>query len=178
MTVVDVGANIGLFSLAAAQKLNDEGRILALEPISSTISQLILNVQLNGKKSIKYIQAAVGEQSGTITIIEGDNSLFSSMYSSIDGRDMTSGKTHTVQCFSIYDILESEKIMTCDLLKLDCEGAEHVIIPTLSKEVAERIRAISVEFHRVDGNDSRYLITYLKDLGYRHKFDKTHFFEK
>ena len=43
--------------------------------------------------------------------------------------------------------IKKNKIETCDLLKIDCEGSEYQILPAVSKETFARIKNIAMEFH-------------------------------
>lgn len=178
MTVVDVGANIGLFSLAAADRMGGRGRIVAVEPIPGTIEQLSANVRLNNVEMIELFEGAVAQDSGELVIHEYPNPLFSSVYANVDGRTASGMRDVTVKALSLEDLFAERGIDTCDLLKLDCEGAEHLIIPAISRELAERVSALSVEFHKLDGKPCDHLIRHLTDLGYEHSFSHTHFFRR
>jgi len=52
-TFIDIGANIGLFSLLAARFADTEGHVIAFEPTSTTYQRLQENIQLNGLKNIQ-----------------------------------------------------------------------------------------------------------------------------
>lgn len=62
---VDVGANIGIFSLAAAQCVGPKGKVIAFEPEETNFSYLSRNVERSGWRMIRCEQSAVGETSGS-----------------------------------------------------------------------------------------------------------------
>jgi FkbM family methyltransferase len=67
-TVIDVGANIGLVTLAAAALVGPAGRVFSFEANPHTFTYLRKNAQRNGFENIRLLGAAVGEHSGTVTI--------------------------------------------------------------------------------------------------------------
>jgi FkbM family methyltransferase len=74
-TFVDVGANIGVHSLLAANLVHPEGRVYAIEPHPRTFRFLQGNIRLNKLTNVHAIQAAVGESEGTayLTSKRGDD---------------------------------------------------------------------------------------------------------
>lgn len=76
--VLDVGANIGLYSVIAATFVGDGGRVHAFEPVPSTIRRLKENLRINGLESVTIHRCAVGETDGEATItteFDGTNHL-------------------------------------------------------------------------------------------------------
>jgi hypothetical protein len=58
-------------------------------------------------------------------------------------------------------------VESCDYLKLDCEGAEHEIVASMTPATARRIAQITMELHKVPGFDAQTLKERLEQLGYR-----------
>jgi FkbM family methyltransferase len=56
--------------------------------------------------------------------------------------------------WSLQDIFDEFNVLTCDLLKLDCEGAEYDIFFCSSQETLRKIRRISMEYHIGFNNNS------------------------
>jgi FkbM family methyltransferase len=63
--VVDVGANIGFYSLLCAQLIGDAGHVYAFEPVASTADRLVRNIELNHARNVTPIRSAVGSRCGT-----------------------------------------------------------------------------------------------------------------
>ena len=78
--VLDLGANIGTFSIYAA-KVKRARRIIALEPVADTFAKLHKNIAANGLDSVvTCVQQGIGAAPGTRTIYQGTSSPHSSMY--------------------------------------------------------------------------------------------------
>jgi FkbM family methyltransferase len=74
-TIVDIGANTGLYSILAAKK-NPASQVYAFEPHPANVARMKLNVELNGLKNVIVIPEALGEQTGKIDIsVPADNSI-------------------------------------------------------------------------------------------------------
>ena len=90
---VDVGANIGYFSLLASRLVGPAGTVLAFEPEAANYALLEANCRRNGCDNVRCFRAALGEEnaSGTIYLNElnrGDHSLYPCLlYTSPSPRD-------------------------------------------------------------------------------------------
>jgi FkbM family methyltransferase len=165
-TVIDVGANIGCFTLVAARIVGATGQVFAIEPEESTYRQLLRNIELNGLTNVTPLKLAIGAAQRAMTLHSGPNRLFSSVFSSVNGREVQ-GTDQQVQMTTLDALMNAHHIPRCDYLKLDCEGAEHEIIASMSQTTARRIAQITLEVHKVPGSDAQMLRQRLESLGYR-----------
>jgi hypothetical protein len=76
----------------------------------------------------------------------------------------------SIDCVSLADIFTDNSIPYCDLLKLDCEGAELEILKAAPAKTLSRIRRIRLEWH--PGYDLEELIRLLADGGFHVVFRK------
>jgi FkbM family methyltransferase len=60
--IYDIGANYGLYSVALAKKVGEQGQVIAFEPIKRNFERLSANIQLNGVKNIRCFPYALGER--------------------------------------------------------------------------------------------------------------------
>jgi FkbM family methyltransferase len=164
-TVIDIGANIGCFSVLASRLVGPSGRVIAIEPEPTTFRQLLRNIELNHLANITPLQLAVGGEKGTVTLHADPNNLFSSTFTSVNGREVR-GADHDVEMTTLQSIMDEHRIERCDYLKLDCEGAEHDIVAGMPASLAERIAQITMEVHKVPGRDVRIMQSSLASLGY------------
>ena len=67
-TFVDVGANVGLLSLCAAECVGPTGEVLALEPDPQNVTQLQRNLELNPKSGVRVLPAAIGATRGKVRL--------------------------------------------------------------------------------------------------------------
>lgn len=117
---VDVGANLGLHSLAAARALGGKGRVIAFEPFPPTVQLLERTVYLNGYSGlIEIIPAAVSNQGGTQTLHLGRTSGHHSLYPLVDPIPLPPVEVSVVT-------LDEQLGPTTEiaLIKIDVEGAE------------------------------------------------------
>jgi FkbM family methyltransferase len=66
--MIDVGANVGIFTLAAARAVGGAGLVHAFEPVTANYERLVENVELNGLQNVRLNRAAAGDQAGTATL--------------------------------------------------------------------------------------------------------------
>ncbi|MGV8150747.1 MAG: FkbM family methyltransferase [Candidatus Woesearchaeota archaeon] len=112
--VVDIGANIGTFSVLAARK----SRILiAVEPEKKNFGHLSRNIMQNSLRNVILVNAAVSKKDGAdYLFLNGDSSH--SLYHKI------SSKKIRVKVKTLNTIMRENGIDRIDCLKMDCEGAE------------------------------------------------------
>jgi len=172
-TVIDIGANIGVYSLYAAQ---DEGtKVYAFEPMPKNFMVLQQNIKQNGlEKRIFAFLTAVSGKKESRELFLGSSPLhsflpmkeapFHAKFENPEPQDSIK-----VLCISLQDVFDENHIEKCDLLKLDCEGAEYDILYNLPLEYYTRIRQIRMEYHNhLDNpkNTGDALIEFLKERGF------------
>lgn len=164
-TVIDVGANVGCFSLLASRMVGASGRVIAIEPEEACFRQLRRNIDLNGATNIVPLRTAIGATEGTATLHITSSALFSSLYATAN-IGSADDKLQEVPMTTLELLMRARGIQRCHYLKLDCEGAEHDIVRTLTPEVAARIDQITMEVHRIPGHDAAQLHGRLTKLGF------------
>jgi FkbM family methyltransferase len=153
--VVDVGANIGDFTLQSA-RLCPRGRVIAVEPLSEHIRMIAVQALLNGVDNVTCVHAALGNREGEVDIhIDAGHS---SAY--WGGR-----KTERVRLTTLPRLIREVGIDHVALLKLDCEGAEWDILRA-AEEVLPQIQQICMEFHRMRGRTPENLASWLRERGF------------
>jgi FkbM family methyltransferase len=145
-TVIDVGANIGAFAIYAATRAPDV-KVYSFEPFPSNFACLRKNVEDSGLSNVQVFQQAVAGSSGHRPLfIEPGNYMFHSLLceQAIDG-----SKRHheMVECTTLDEIFTAHRIKRCQVLKLDCEGAELEILENSSPETLKRVSKIVGEYH-------------------------------
>jgi FkbM family methyltransferase len=132
--VVDVGANIGVFSLYQSM-LKGAGEVIAFEPSPEVFPRLVKNIEINGIKNIRVLNAAVGDESGMLSFTESRISANSKV------SEMGLLK---VPCVRLDD--ELKDIPGIDVLKIDTEGYEtHVLRGAC--ETLKKTERIVLELH-------------------------------
>ena len=116
--VVDVGANIGVYTLLAAAVVGNQGKVVAFEPGRESFARLQENVQLNQLRQVELRHAAVGEARSMVSFYQ-DMDLINHIVPA--DQQPTLGATEFVQCVTLDDELAGQGF---DLGKIDIEGAE------------------------------------------------------
>jgi FkbM family methyltransferase len=145
-TILDVGANTGLFSIRMKQ-LYPEATIYCFEPLPSNVEELNRNITGSGLKNVTIIPQGVGGSTRTEKLfIDKDNiGGHSIIPTGIQG----SRKYEQINILSLKDAFKNLAILKCNLLKLDCEGAEYEIIKSIDQELSAMIDKIIFEPSRL-----------------------------
>jgi FkbM family methyltransferase len=117
--VLDVGANIGYYTLIFAKLVGENGKVFAFEPDPSNFALLKKNVEINGYKNITLVQKAVSNKTGKTKLYLSDRNLGDHrIYDSHDGR----------RCIEIDAIRLDDYFKNyngkIDFIKMDIQGAE------------------------------------------------------
>lgn len=129
---VDVGANIGYFTILAAKVIGPEGRCVSIEALPSTAKQLEENVQLNRCDNVRVVRKAVMNHRGEIKIFAGrDQNIGAS--TTLPGRGYTS--FDIVEAAPLHELLTSDEMHSAGLIKIDVEGAEFHVIESLLSNI-------------------------------------------
>lgn len=127
---VDVGANIGYFSLLCADAVGDEGAVLSIEASPSIHARLVDNLARNGvsdRVTTKHIAASDREGSLTVYLGPQFNEGFTTTVA-------TRGLAAEVEvpCAPLSDIVPAELVGRVRLMKIDVEGAEPDVVKGLA----------------------------------------------
>jgi FkbM family methyltransferase len=138
-SVIDVGANIGAFSLLAASL--GAKKVIGIEPVTKTFNIFQSNVKRSGLSSIIALKNVVSAEHGKYFQIsnDNDNAGANSMYNVAENSEMVRSLSLT----TILKMIEGNNI----LLKLDCEGAEYDVLLNATQEEMDRINEIVLEIH-------------------------------
>jgi FkbM family methyltransferase len=119
---VDVGANIGNYSVLASRRCAEAGLVIAFEPVAETYLQLKKHIELNNAMGIVPINAAVGAVPGMGEMVACEDSGLSFI------RPPSSGRSSQLQPTRIVSLDECLPpligLREIDLMKIDVEGAE------------------------------------------------------
>lgn len=142
--IVDVGAHIGGFAVWCSQR-HPDSTIYAYEPHPGSFGRLRANLVLNGIQNVRAHPYAVAGQPGP-RLLDSDYA-FSTLYSTLPYDAETAGEGIAVEGVTLDDIFRANHITHCDLLKLDCEGAEFEILLNAAPETLDAIDQIILEYH-------------------------------
>ncbi|MGL4439207.1 MAG: FkbM family methyltransferase [Bosea sp. (in: a-proteobacteria)] len=122
---IDIGANVGAYSLFVAARAGRDARVLAVEPQPGVFAKLAINISLNPFGTIKAVACAVADKAGDLTLfLDARNEGESSM------RTLRSSDANAVKvpAVPLAQLLSSEGFEHVDAMKIDVEGAEDLIL--------------------------------------------------
>ena len=138
-TVIDIGANIGVYSLFAASC--GARRVIAFEPNAEAFRCLQHNIRVNHLETvIEPHRFAVAGSAGKSMRFPKNASAYNSFL-----RGESAEEYELVKTIDLKRMMH--KIERVDLLKMDCEGAEWEILKSTDRDVLDRIDAIRMEYH-------------------------------
>lgn len=117
--VLDIGANIGYYTLQMAKLVGSSGKVYAFEPDPTNFEILLKNISLNEYNNIVPINKAVSDKTGdALLFLNEENKGDHRLYSSQDSRSSKKVKT-----ISIDDYFSKKKIKI-SFIKMDIQGSE------------------------------------------------------
>lgn len=139
MTVFDVGAHGGYYTLAFARLVGPQGRVVAFEPNPVNLRNLRRHVELNRVTNVEVVAAAVADRSGTLRFETGNPQG--------SGRDQYKGKVSAegieVRSFTL------DEFGSPDVIKMDIEGGEGPAMVGAQRILAEHKATIFVALHGI-----------------------------
>lgn len=162
--ILDVGAHIGTYAVYAALR-NPKAHVYAFEFNSSVFGYLEKSVAINSLQDrVTCIEKGVAGKTEQRMFFEDTHGGVSSSLFRRDDRGLVEGPT--VPCISLTDFFKEYSVARCDVLKMNCEGAEYEILGSLSDDEFEAIDSILLQWHRVDGHQPEELDTLLSSKGF------------
>lgn len=151
-SVIDVGANIGFFTLFAAQMF-PKARVVAVEPIGENHRRLAGLLAENKLERTKAIHAALAGHGDGITLRFDSTEAFTTAATVFEQSSFRADwapavvREERVESLTLERLLDGEEMPRCDLLKMDCEGSEYEILYRAESGVLARVRRVAIETH-------------------------------
>ena len=138
-TFVDIGANVGLFSLFVASRAGQQARILAIEPEPGNLRRLEFNVRANPGVPITIVPKALSDEAGVVAVELDRRDRGGTRTKKIDQAGESTGSVH-VPSQTLLDVLAGEDVGAIDALKIDVEGVEDVILAPFFRDAPPQLR--------------------------------------
>jgi FkbM family methyltransferase len=146
MTVLDVGANWGYFTLLASGLVGPVGRVVALEPDPRMFRLLERNIALNGFSQTRPLPLAAAERSGTAGLQGYMDGTANRGVSRLRGGDVPG--LLEVRAVTLDDVRAGERLERVDLLKIDVEGYEDGVLQGMQESLHRgAFQRILIELH-------------------------------
>jgi len=173
-TVIDVGANIGEFSLIASKKVGSRGKVISIEPLKQATKWLKKNFELNEFANYEVIEKAAGDKVGEMTLYKkSESSEMGIMDPQITEKKLLSDGTILVD--TIDNIISSRNIKAVNMLKIDAEGFEYEVLCGCKEAFKEKkIKKIICEIHlsylKKKGVNEEIIYSFLRQNGFSFEF--------
>jgi FkbM family methyltransferase len=169
MSFVDVGANVGYFTLLAASRVGPEGRVFACEPSPEAFARLEATLRDNPIPQARAFPFALGAEPGQLHLHFTSHTVSNHTPSMVA---QPGARTMPVPVRTLDECLEEWKLPRVDLLKVDVEGFEPQVLAGARQALATgRIRALLCEFNdpwlRLAGSSAAELYALLRGFHYR-----------
>lgn len=157
MTVVDVGANAGIVTGYMRDYCK---KLYAIEPSTEHFEALKKNKEFNGWDNVEIFNMAIAGKDGEVVMHKNSKNRTCNSYVLDYG-----GESQPIKAMAMDTFFKENNIESVDFMKFDVEGAEDDILRSDGfKAVADKIKAIEVEFHFPNW---RELVNYMISLGYQ-----------
>ncbi|MFD7223256.1 FkbM family methyltransferase [Streptomyces sp. NPDC059892] len=169
-TFVDVGANIGYYSVLASGLVGDEGQVVAIEASPDFHRKLLQQVQLNERGNVRAVNGAVSDSRKTLTFVLASSANMGA--NSIVPYDGPVESSFEIEARPLPELLESEEIARARVIKIDVEGAEGPVVrgmvPMLDKLRPDAEITVEVSPDRMAqlGDSAEELLTTMRDHGF------------
>lgn len=159
-SIVDVGANAGIFSVYAATQVGRQGRVIAIEPNPAVVGRLKNNVLANSIDGVcSVVPAALSSQAGVGSLVVGANTAISHL--------AEPGQAGVkVQVRTLDEVVGAFDLAGIDLIKIDVEGAELAVLQGGANSV-RRSRRIVIEVSEATADG---VATELREAGFTRIF--------
>ena len=168
MTVLDVGANEGLYTLFSASRVGPAGHVVAFEPSSRERRKLQHNVTRNRLGNVTVVPSAIGSSEGTAAlqiasgVHSGHNTLGALVYD-----DAPAVGVEHVPVERLDAVIDRLGIARVDVIKIDVEGAEMHVLEGARRTLSAQRPVLLVEANddalRAQGASTDALLAFLRD---------------
>ena len=163
MNVIDIGANIGITTVAIAKRIGRRGKLYSFEPIPEYSNILKDNVSSNGLENVEVYELAMTDEVGRVHFYQ------KGLSSGIVFEERA--EKFEVSTITIDKFLRQEKTGRIDLINMDCEGSELLTLKgareTLRKNKVKIFCEIHHDFLKQLGQSVEDIVEYLQRLGFQ-----------
>ncbi len=188
-TFIDVGANIGFFTLLAAKYVGPTGRVIAFEPDAQNLNILKKNIEINEYKNITVVPMALSDHEGTISFFvsshnAGDHTIYDRQEKIQELRNVNEldprgaydqhtpedpRKEIVIEATTLDAYLEKE-VLVPHIIKIDVQGAEGLVLKgmkqTLSLPEVEIISEFWPAGMKMGGVSANECLRIIKNSGF------------
>jgi FkbM family methyltransferase len=165
MVVIDIGANVGVYTFSAAKRVGKEGCVIAVEPFSGCVANLERTCDVNHLDQVKVYRGAASDKEGSIYLSLAAASELNEVVTDLE--QTRNGNYEEAPCFTLDSICEQEHLSTVDFLKIDAEGHELQVLMG-SQRLLEKFSPV-ILYENIAGSQgsNTEVADYLQSIGYQ-----------
>lgn len=164
---IDVGSNIGLFTLHASAFVAETGRVISFAPGAASFSSLQEHIKLNELQNVTIEKMALGNRIGKVRLYYNDREKNLGMASL---QPQESIESEEVEISTLDDYLEENPCKQIDFIKIDAEGYEYEVVKGMKKTLFAYKPNLLIEIldEQIPTENSQVLqiFGFLEQLGY------------
>jgi FkbM family methyltransferase len=170
MTVLDIGAHHGLYTLLASRKVGGKGRVFSFEPSERERKRLATHLRLNFRSNVSIEPCALGAEGGMAQLFLPDETQ--SVLNSLRPPQTDScARRAWVTVVSLDEFLAQRNVAKVDFIKMDVEGGELDVFRGAERTLTQRPRPmilaeVSDRRTRPWGYAARELLAFLVTRGF------------
>jgi FkbM family methyltransferase len=166
---LDLGANLGVFTLHASKIVGKSGKVISFEPFSINHNALVEHIRINNLLNVKIEKLAVGSEPGSITLYldESEDNL-----GMVTANYVENAVVEKVEIVSIDGYLETHSQETINFIKIDIEGFEYATLLGLENTLKKHQPKILIEIlDDLETEEAQEKVhEFLYNLGYKKLF--------
>jgi FkbM family methyltransferase len=165
-TAIDVGANIGYFTLLMANLVGPHGKVIAFEPLAENFKILKENIQLNGHANVVAENLALMSRTERIELRSATPGAIT-WVASVKIDQNAAVESQSAEAVTLDEYVETNGIAKVDFLKIDVEGAEASVLEGATNVLNKHKPILLIEMHELDRfKDKHPAILKLRDHDY------------
>lgn len=166
MTVIDVGANVGVYTFSAARLVGSEGLVFAIEPFGGCVKCLEETCRINQISWVKICAGAASDRNGTARLSLRESSELNAIITDDSIENFNPGSYVEVPCFTLDSLIEQENLKRVDFMKIDAEGHELSVLKGSEKILSQFSPVILYENIAGTKGSNLPVADYLRSHGY------------
>ena len=160
--VVDLGANVGVFSVKVAKIVGDEGRVIAIEPEPDNFALLLKNIRANELENVIPIQKGVWSKKDKLKLHLSKYPECHSFYGTNNPNRLM-----VVEVDTLDNILRELGIKGVDFIKMDIEGSEIEALKGMGETLRKEVKLAIAAYHSISGKPTyKTIIPQLNKSGF------------
>ncbi|MDT9600302.1 FkbM family methyltransferase [Sphingosinicella rhizophila] len=164
-TVVDVGANIGYYTLLLSKLVGPTGRVISIEALPKLAAVVERHVEANRLGNVRVVNIAAAAEPGEVTLYEGPAT---NIGHTTTRADRGQPATDRVKALPLTDILSADELSKVTLIKIDIEGGEVPVVSQILDNISlfsDRL-AIEVEASVSDNPEWENIFNRFYNMGF------------